>query len=152
MKRRDVPRSSDTDAAVANVRAVYAELATRPIHRNCTRLTECCRFKVTGRTPYLTRGEAIVAARAVRAAGRTRLPITTDGSCPMLQPQTGMCMIYSDRPFGCRTHFCDAAGGPYSRREVADLIQRLEVVDTQLGGDGASALPHAMDDALAQLR
>ncbi len=33
----------------AAVRAVYAELERRPVERSCTRLTECCRFKPTGR-------------------------------------------------------------------------------------------------------
>ncbi len=68
----------------------------------------------------------------------------------MLDRATGDCLIYEARPFGCRTHFCAAAGGPYARREVADLIHRLEAIDHSLGGDGASALPHALRVALAQ--
>ena len=149
MKR---PAQPNTDAIVAEVRAIYAELAGRPIERKCTRLTECCQFKLTGRTPYLTRGEALVAARALRASGRRELPQTRDGNCPLLDPTSGNCLIYADRPFGCRTHFCAAAGGPYARREVADLIQRLEQIDHALGGDGASALPHAVREALQDLR
>lgn len=137
--------------AVAAVRAVYRELADRPIERNCTRLTDCCRFRLTGRTPFLTRGEALVAAKGLRATGRTKLRLTSDGSCPMLHPETARCMIYGDRPFGCRTHFCAGAGGPYARREVADLIQRLEVIDAQLGGDGASAIEHAVTHALKEM-
>lgn len=109
--------------------------------------TECCHFKLTGRTPYLTKGEALTAAKALRSTGRTRLPDRTDGACPMLDPQ-GRCLIYSDRPFGCRTHFCSAAGGPYARREVSDLIHRLEEIDGQLGGDGGRPLPAAVKDAL----
>jgi len=134
--------------AVAEVRQIYAELATRPIERSCTRLQACCRFRLTGRTPFLTKGEALVAAKACRATGRKQLPPRTDGTCPLLDDASGRCLIYHDRPFGCRTHFCAAAGGPYARREVADLIQRLEKVDAQLGGDGASALPHALREAL----
>ena len=56
-------------AAIAEVRQIYVDLAQRPIDRNCTRQTECCHFKLTGRTPYLTKGEAIVAAKAFRATG-----------------------------------------------------------------------------------
>jgi Fe-S-cluster containining protein len=138
--------------AVAQVRAIYAELATRPIERSCMLVKECCQFRLTGRTPYLTRGEALVAAQAVRASGRKQTPATADGGCPMLDRQTGNCVIYNDRPFGCRTHFCAAAGGPYARREVGDLIQRLETIDAELGGRGASALPHAVGQALEQLR
>jgi Fe-S-cluster containining protein len=149
MKRRE---SDEVRTATAEVRQVYLELEQRPIERNCTRLKECCHFKLTGRTPYLTKGEALVAAQALRATGRKSLTENTDGVCPLLDQATGNCLVYRDRPFGCRTHFCAAAGGPYARREVADLIQRLEGIDARLAGNGASALPHAVRSALAELR
>jgi Fe-S-cluster containining protein len=135
-------------AALAEVRAVYRDLAARPIERNCELRTQCCHFKLTGKTPYLTRGEALLAARAWKATGRKALPSRDDGACPMLDPQTSRCLIYEDRPFGCRTHFCAAAGGPYARREVIDLIRRLEQIDEQLGGDGPRALPAAISSIL----
>jgi len=137
--------------ALGAVRQIYADLAGRPIDRACTRLRECCHFKLTGRTPYLTRGEALLAAKSLRATGRTRLPESSDGVCPLLDRPTGNCLIYNERPFGCRTHFCAAAGGPYARREVIDLIRRLEDVDAKLGGTGATAIEKAMTDALDQL-
>ena len=133
------------------VRQVYADLAARPIDRNCVRLKECCHFKLTGRTPYLTKGEALVAAKALRATGRTQVPANPTGDCPMLEPTTGNCLIYEARPFGCRTHFCAAAGGPYSRREVIDLIRRLEAVDVALGGSGPRLLQGAIADALDEV-
>jgi len=145
MKRR-VP---GVDVAAA-VRAIYAELAVRPIERGCMARTECCQFKRTGKTPYLTKGEALVAAKAWRAAGRTRLPESADGMCPLLDGATGRCRIYEGRPFGCRTHFCAAAGGPYARREVVDLIHRLEDLDRTLGGEGALPLPAALNRALRE--
>jgi Fe-S-cluster containining protein len=148
--RNFLPR--ELQAALAEVRQVYGDLAQRPIERNCTRRTECCHFKLTGRTPYLTRGEAIVAARALRATGRKLLPENADGSCPMLQSETGNCLIYEDRPFGCRTHFCAAAGGPIARREVLDLIRRLEEIDLKLNGNGPRTLQNAIADALEDLR
>jgi Fe-S-cluster containining protein len=145
------PETNDLrKTAVAEVRQVYAELAQRPIERNCVRLKECCHFKLTGRTPYLTKGEALLAAKALRSTGRKHLPEAIGGVCPLLSANSGDCLIYEDRPFGCRTHFFAAAGGPYARREVADLIQRLEKIDADLGGDGASALPFAVAEALKQ--
>jgi hypothetical protein len=60
-------------------------------------------------------------------------------------------MIYESRPFGCRTHFCQAAGGPMDRHEVLDLIRRLEQIDTQLKGDGPHALPQAVSWALEEI-
>ena len=55
-----MPKPAPTDIE-AEVKAIYAELDRRPLERNCTALTTCCRFKLTGETPYLTKGEALVA-------------------------------------------------------------------------------------------
>jgi hypothetical protein len=134
--------------AVAEVRAVYAELARRPIERQCIARTECCQFNLTGLMPMLTKGEALVAAKGFKATGRKSLPEAEEGACPMLKPETRKCMIYADRPFGCRTHFCDAAGGPYARKEVVDLIRRLEAVDKLLGGDGPRKIQGAVEAML----
>ncbi len=138
--------------AITEVRAIYAELAKRPLERACIARTECCQFKLTGLTPHLTKGEALVAAKGVRASGRKELPPSVDGACPLLKHETGRCLIYADRPFGCRTHFCDAAGGPYPRKLVLDLIRRLEAVDQQLGGDGPRKIEAAVTAALRESR
>jgi len=138
---------ADLTAALAEVRSVYADLTARPVERFCERRTECCQFRLTGRMPLLTRGEAKLAAQALRATGRTKLPERTDGACPMLDA-AGRCLIYDSRPFGCRSHFCAAAGGPYARRDVLDLIRRLEDVDHALGGDGSRPLPSALQREL----
>lgn len=137
---------------LAEVRAVYQDLAKRPVQRNCIARTECCQFQLTGLTPHLTKGEALLAAKALRATGRRELPESDDGVCPMLKRETGRCLIYADRPFGCRTHFCDAAGGPYARKEMLDLIRRLEDLDVQLKGDGPRKIIPAVAGALAELR
>ena len=144
MKIRKKTVNVNAAGALEEVRAVYAALAGRPMERQCTLSTECCQFKLTGRTPFLTRGEALLAARGLRATGRKQMPARMDGACPMLDSRTGRCLIYENRPFGCRTHFCRAAGGPIERRDVLDLIRRLETVDAQLGGDG----PHPIADAV----
>lgn len=143
--------SHQTQSALAEVRNIYVDLARRPIERNCLRQGQCCHFKLTGRTPYLTKGEALLAAKALRASGRKTLPVNADGSCPMLHQETGSCLIYDARPFGCRTHFCVAAGGPYARTDVLDLIRRLEDVDLAVNGSGARTLQNAVADALAEL-
>jgi len=143
------PPLPPTETELCNsVQEIYAELEKRPIERDCLRRTECCQFRLTGRTPFLTAAEAVLAARAFRSTGRSKLPKTEDGSCPMLDQGSGKCTIYADRPFGCRTHFCAAAGGPYSRREVVDLIHRLEDVSSRLGRLDARRLPDAVAFAL----
>ena len=147
---RSYSRGESFVLLLARVRLIYSDLAMRPIERHCVRRTECCQFKLTGLIPYLTKGEALLAARAWRATGRKELPESLDGSCPMLESHSGRCLIYADRPFGCRTHFCAAAGGPLARRDVLDLIRRLETVDAQLGGDGPRKLPGAVTQALQE--
>jgi Fe-S-cluster containining protein len=137
-------------AALEEVRAIYAELERRPLSRNCQATTGCCRFRLTGRTPHLTLGEAALAAQGVRASGRKVLKLHAEGACPLLG-KDGRCTIYAHRPFGCRTHFCEPAGGMYPRKHVADLIQRLEILDEKLGGDGSRELEAAIADALADL-
>ena len=150
---RSRKHQKDPDLALATkeVKDVYAALANRPRDSSCTLRTECCHFKLTGKTPFLTQGEALVAARALRQAGRKELPERTDGACRLLNPRTSRCIIYEGRPFGCRSHFCQAAGGPFPRSEVADLIRRLEVVDEQLYGTGPRELHAAVADALKTL-
>jgi Fe-S-cluster containining protein len=135
--------------AAAEVQQIYADLAARPLERNCTLRTECCQFHLTGKIPQLTRGEALVAAKALRATGRKTLPDSTDGTCPLLDRKTSRCQIYKSRPFGCRTHFCAAAGGPYPRNQVLDLIRRLEEIDTRLDGDGSHPIEKSITAALS---
>jgi Fe-S-cluster containining protein len=150
-RRAPVAAASPPPVVYDQIRQIYRDLAARPIERQCDLRTQCCHFRLTGKTPYLTRGEALLAARALKATGRKALPSRKDGACPLLDPQTSRCMIYEDRPFGCRTHFCAAAGGPYARREVIDLIRCLEQIDEQLGGDGPRTLPTAVRSSLGEV-
>ncbi len=146
-----MPRPSrpalDTDA-LAELRAIYTALEQRPVVRDCSLRTGCCHFRLTGRTPSVTKAEALYAAKGVRASGRSTIKPHPDGACPLLGPD-GRCAIYEHRPFGCRTHFCAEAGGPYARREVADLIRRLEALDERLGHhDGPRPFVPALEEAM----
>jgi Fe-S-cluster containining protein len=140
----------ELSSIIARVNDIYRELAARPVERDCIGRAECCHFLKTGKTPYLTRGEAVVLAQALRASGRKHLPDSADGACPLLNPASLRCLAYPGRPFGCRTHYCKAAGGPYSRKEVLDLIRRLEDLDSELGGDGPRILKTALSLALEE--
>jgi Fe-S-cluster containining protein len=137
---------------LAEVRSIYQALGKRPVQRNCIPRAECCNFRFTGLTPYLTKGEALLAAKAFRSTGRKNPPEADDGICPLLDQMAGRCLIYADRPFACRTYFCDAAGGSYARKEVLDLIRRLEDLDVRLKGDGPRKIVPAVANALAELR
>ena len=87
MKSGPIPRQN-LQRALEEVRQVYADLALRPIERNCVRLTECCHFKLTGRTPYLTKGEACCwrpKAASPRGRPHSKLPENATGACPLLE-------------------------------------------------------------------
>lgn len=148
-RRRPVKHARNTlpEEARVEIERLYRDLESRPLERQCLARTTCCRFQLTGRTPMLTKGEALYAAIGVRASGRKKLPEREGGACPLLDSH-GRCTIYAHRPFGCRTHFCELAGGMYPRRHVADLIQRLEALDERLGGCGPRVLGAAVADAL----
>lgn len=150
MSRRPATTPEISDA-IAAVRRVYAAYEASPAPgRSCIGRADCCHFQRTGRTPYLTLGEALVAVKAWRATGRGEIPDPgADGACPFLAD--GRCRIHLDRPFGCRTHFCTAAGGPVPRNEARAWIQQLEAIDQSLGGDGGVNLPSALTQAAARL-
>ena len=140
-------RATNNHEYQAEIQAIYAEVERRALPRDCQMRTGCCHFRQTGKTPLLTRGEALFLAKGVRASGRTQVKPHPEGACPLLG-RDGRCTVYAHRPFGCRTHFCQPAGGMYPRKHVADLIQRLEALDEKLGGDGSRPLEGAIVAAL----
>ena len=134
--------------AELELRSIYAEIERRPLQRECVLRTGCCHFRLTGRTPLVTHAEVLFAAKGVRASGRAMARPHADGACPLLG-KDGRCTIYEHRPFGCRTHFCAEAGGPYPRKRVADLIHRLEALDEKSGHHhGSRPFVAALTDAL----
>ena len=137
--------SQKIDQALEQVHAIYKAWDATSLPRNCTGIAQCCHFSLTGKTPYITRGEALLAAKAWRSSGRKTVPLPKNGSCPFLVDSR--CAIYESRPFGCRTHFCQAAGGPAPRAMVRDFIHQLEEIDHTLGGDGGVNLPTAASRA-----
>ena len=143
------PLSQTTlNATVSEILAIYQTWESHTPPHSCIGRADCCRFKKVGHTPFLTKGEALVAALAWKASGRKSILEPADGSCPFLHPHSGKCQIYHGRPFGCRTHFCPDAGGLPPRKSVRDLIQQLDTIDAKLGGSGPSYLPTAVRHAL----
>lgn len=95
----------------------------------CEASTDCCRFAVTGREPWVTQVEWELVVDEVKRQGR-RLPAVPDdddGRCPFLN-EAGRCVVYRARPLGCRTFFCERASGPTAMPKAAlrTLPRRLE--------------------------
>lgn len=140
------PRVAEAAAALAALRALYAEVDALAEGWSCDASTDCCRFGVTGREPYPTAIERAELERAVRARGglpkRRSLPVVggaggggrggeDERRCALLSDE-GRCLVYASRPFGCRTFFCERATGPAGegarelpRREIARLARAI---------------------------
>ncbi len=93
----------------------------------CDNSTDCCRFAVTGREPWLTEAEFALLSAEVARQGRKLPAVRADEVCPMLSAE-GRCTVYEVRPLGCRTFFCDRAKGygSYPRSDVSRLPRRLD--------------------------
>ena len=108
----------------------------------CPASTECCRFGVTGREPWVTQAEWRLVEDEVRRQGR-KLPMPPDGdTCPFLSPE-GRCRVYAARPLGCRTFFCDRATGPgpLPRKTLATFPRRLDALTEVVRGRDQAARP-----------
>ncbi|WP_437282750.1 YkgJ family cysteine cluster protein [Sorangium sp. So ce375] len=142
---------------LAELSAVYREAEEVFSGWTCEASTECCRFGVTGREPYVTSIELAAVQRAIAARGgrralegivradgagahapgasggepsrRRALPHASERRCPMLT-DAGRCAIYAARPLGCRTFFCDraSAGSPVRHHDVTGLVRKVQEI------------------------
>jgi Fe-S-cluster containining protein len=154
-----MPRSGAVDdgALLAELARLYDEVDALYAGWSCPGSTECCRFGVTGRQPYVTSIELAAIRRALARRGgalavkKRALPITSDEAreriCPLLD-RGGRCSIYADRPLGCRTFYCDRAtrGPRATRAELQEILRRLQELAARhaLGGEQARLLVRAL--------
>lgn len=176
---RTNPRQSQQAAEAELFReleAVYRELDARLQHDTCPASTECCRFAITGREPYVTSIEVALVERAIarkggaRALGRPpaplasseandgprvekdkrRLTVVDEEPCPLLDA-SGRCSVYDARPFGCRTFFCERAlrSSGFSQRDTNEFVRRIKDIAARhnVGGDQGKPLRRALTSA-----
>jgi len=149
--------------------AIYREVDEAFAGYGCPASTECCRFGITGREPYVTSIELALIERAVAALGgpravgkppspltapeessgrgKRRLAVVDERICPLLDA-SGRCAIYASRPLGCRTFWCDRASttGEVARREVNAFVRRIQDLAARHkpGGDQGRPLTRAI--------
>lgn len=153
--------------------AVYRELDERLQHDTCPASTECCRFAITGREPYVTSIEVALVERAIarkggpRALGKAPAPlgssevsskpnvgkdkrhlaVVDEEPCPLLDAK-GRCSVYDARPFGCRTFFCERASrsSGFSQRDTNEFVRRIKDIASRhdVGGDQGKPLRRAL--------
>ena len=166
MPRKDARRSAQPPSAASALealRALYARVDEAFAGWSCPASTECCRFGVTGREPYVTSVELAALRKAVAARGgpgswrpapplanaddKRRLRVA-DGErrCPLLDA-SGRCAAYQARPFGCRTFFCDRAerGERVPHAAVTAFVRELQAIAAahEPGGDQGRPLTRA---------
>lgn len=129
----DLPRRSER-AVLHDTRAVYrlADRAYAPF--SCPASGECCQLAQRNRQPWLWLPEWRVLQERLAADQRPLPPPRADGGCPFLDESGKRCGIYADRPFGCRTFFCERVAGPARQPldEVIRLSRRLEALSQEL--------------------
>lgn len=142
--------------ALAALQDVYAEADAKHAGWTCPASTECCRFGVTGREPYITSIEELALRKAIAARGGPRalakstrgLPIA-ERPCPLLTID-GRCSVYALRPLGCRTFYCDRAtqAEPVRQRDVNELVGRIKAIASRHtnGGENGRPLTRALAD------
>jgi len=146
---------------LAELAALYRDVDAAYADTRCPTSTECCRFGITGREPYVTSLELAALRRAVAARGgalhpkRRALPLlggdtASERTCPMLDA-AGRCSVYDARPLGCRSFFCERAeteGRPVTRGELAAFVRRVQELAARHQRDGERGRPltRALED------
>jgi uncharacterized protein len=148
------------DQLLAALGGLYGEVDALHAGFSCPASTECCRFGLTGREPYVTslelraiEGELARRGGGLPSARRRALPLhdaapEDERTCPLLD-RAGRCSVYAVRPFGCRTYYCARAErGADPRSALRPLLAQLRELAARHrpGGDAARALTSTLAD------
>jgi Fe-S-cluster containining protein len=137
---------------LAELEAIYREADQAHAGSRCPGSTECCRFGITGREPYVTSIELFALRRAVAARGgplapkRRALPLARrnddEGTCPLLTSE-GRCAVYAWRPLGCRTFWCHRAehDRPVRQPEINALVRKVKELSARHEPGGEHGRP-----------
>ena len=141
---------AEIDARVAAIRSAHTDW---PCAKGCD---ACCRRLAL--LPQLTAAEwevlrpaiaALPAARQAQIAERIARPITNEHgqfTCPLLDPASGACPVYAQRPVACRSYgfYAQRDGGLYCG-EIAARVDDGRLAEVVWGNHDA------VDRRLAQL-
>ena len=105
------PGRADLRRALKELGAIYRRADELMAAVSCPRSSRCCRLALTRREPFLLPLERLALATALERRGRAWPSPRSDGACALLDQDGRGCSIYADRPFGCRTFFCELAQG-----------------------------------------
>lgn len=135
---RALPRPVLERRALRELQSIYREADALLARTSCPMSSQCCRLATTRREPYLLPVERLRLERGLAAQGRAAMPAAReDGACALLDGTGLRCSVYADRPFGCRTFFCERATGRSApTSELHRLSARLTAASDALDPDG----------------
>jgi len=150
-------QAADEQQVLAELSALYAEVDAMYVGWSCPSSSECCRFGITGKQPFVTSIEMTALEGAVARRGglpskkKRALPLTDNPEkervCPLLSRE-GKCSVYADRPLGCRTFYCNRAqrGDGPGRDQLRQIVQRLTDLAARhrFGGEVSRPLDHVL--------
>ncbi|HEY3445060.1 MAG TPA: YkgJ family cysteine cluster protein [Myxococcales bacterium] len=123
---RPLPRVVVERKALHELDAVFREADALLSRTGCSKSGECCRLAVTKREPFLLPLERLRLERGLAKQGRAWPDAREDGACALLDGSGLRCSVYADRPFGCRTFFCErVTGKQVASAELHRLSARL---------------------------
>lgn len=137
-RRPDLETKRRERELVAELELIFAEADALYAGHSCPGSTECCRFRITGREPYVTTVEVAALRRAIAARGgplsekKRALPFAPhgdEGTCPLLTREA-RCAVYAARPLGCRTFWCQRASvdAPVRQPTLNELVRRVREI------------------------
>lgn len=147
------PRRPTRAQALRRLAAIYRQADEVYARFRCPASAECCQLTRRGRQPWLWPLELAALEGALRRQGRSMPPARADGGCPLLDEAGQRCTVYQDRPFGCRTYFCErASGGRHPLEATVELSIRLQALAVEADPDAAAAGPRPILDWLEDAR
>ncbi|HCF58936.1 MAG TPA: zinc/iron-chelating domain-containing protein [Myxococcales bacterium] len=135
--------------ALKELAAVYRAVDALLAPFTCDRSAACCQLQRPRREPFLFSIELVRLRDGLERAGRPFPAERADGGCRLLDKSGMRCSVYGDRPFGCRTFFCEKGRGPRSMPNLE--INRLSARLTRLSdGLALSVSPRQLSELLAE--
>jgi hypothetical protein len=124
------------------LRAIYRKADEAYAPFSCPASAECCQLAARQRQPWLWPPEWDAIRSALARQGRALPATRADGGCPLLDDAGKSCTVYADRPFGCRTYFCERAkGGRHPVDDVVALSKQLEALSLSRWPDVSGPRP-----------
>jgi uncharacterized protein len=132
------PGAREETRALQELRAIYRQADAAYAPFSCPSSGECCQLAKTKRPPWLWTPEW-----RLLSWNHPLPPPREDGGCPYLDATGKRCTVHADRPFGCRTFFCERIRGPARQPTdtVGALLVRLERVSERLEPSRTSPRP-----------